>query len=173
MQLIIPVAVKPYIKKYLEQTLIEHGYKNPIDPFVLNTDTKFGIFLYQCLEKPGPKLVWNNHGMRCPGLSSDYEIDKKVYSATIPVMVTEHFWAKVGCIITPQKQLHFNKFVYLDFQEEFYKYVKNRIGKKGSINQAIKTFCEHYNIYEDDLAFKTIQRSFQRRHEVATHSFSA
>ena len=173
MQLIIPVAVKPYLKKYLERSLIDAGHPDPLNPFVLNTDTKFGIFLYQCLEKPGPKLVWTNKGMRHSDLNADYEIDKTVYSATLKVMVSEHFWGKIGCIITPQKQLHFNKFVYLDFQEEFYRYVKNRIGKKGSINKAIVTFCAHYSIYEDDLSFRTIQRSFQRRNTVANHSFSA
>jgi len=158
MQLIIPVAIKPYIKKFI-------GKEYQVEPFVLSTNNLYGIFLFNCLQKPSPKLIRSIDDVDSMPVS--------VYNDTLKVMISENYWNKYGCIISPQKQYHFNKFVAYQFNEEFYKYVKNRIGSKGSINKAIITFRDNYDISEDELSFKTIQRAFQRRNQSVNTSLSA
>lgn len=157
MQLVVPIAIKPFIKKFIEKDF-------SADPFVVTTNNLYGIFLFTCLEKASPKLL---------RAEREFALDAGIYSGSLKILISENYWNKYGCIITPQKQYHFNKFVSYQFHEEFYKYVRNRIGAKGSINQAIFDFRDIYGISEDDLSFKTIQRAFQRRHQMITRSLSA
>jgi hypothetical protein len=157
MQLIHPVAIKPFIKKYI-------GHRLPVSPFTITKTNKYGIFLYNCLSKPGPKMV----------RSIDPEIiDLDEYSDTLEVSISENYWQKKGGCILSQKQLDFNKLIEYDFHEEFFKYVSMRIGKKGSINSAIMSFRESFDICEDELSFKTIQRAFQREQARVTAYQSA
>lgn len=158
MQLIVPVAIKPYIKKYIA------GQEYEVCPLELTKTNKYGLFLFNCLEKPTEK------NLRQVKLD---DIDHAVYSDTLEVMISENFWVKQGCVFTPAKQMDFNKFVSYDFHQEFFNYVKNRTYRKGDINKAIMSFRELYGITEDELSFKTIQRAFQRRNERVNCSLSA
>ena|ERR1700754_503119 len=157
MQLILRVAVKPFVKKYIAQ-------EYSVDPFVLTTTNKYGIFLYHCLSKPEKNVL---------RLVESNPVDMSLFTDTLEVMVTEGRWLNKGCIFTPESQMHFNKFVSYDFHQEFFKYVKNRVGAKGSINKAILSFREMNGLSEDDLPFRTIQRAFQRRNEKIKSTLSA
>jgi hypothetical protein len=143
------VAVRPFLKKYL-------GKHHQVEPFVISTENAYGMLLYSFLERPKLKIVRD-----VP--DEDFAIDKKIYSETLLVKIGEKYWNHRGCVLSPQSQLHFNKFVLQNFNEEFYKYVKHRIGPKGTINKSIRDFVDMYDITEDDLSFRTIQRAFQRR----------
>jgi len=157
MQLLLPVAVRPYIKKYI-------GLDYPVEPFALTTTNKYGMFLYHCILKPDERSL---------KMLSERVIDKEVYSDTLRVKVTEKRWREVGCIITPEAEIHFNKFVQHDFNEEFFKYVRNRIGPKGSIYRAIYNFRNIYGITEDEFSYKSMERAFQRRNANVNASKSA
>lgn len=157
MHLILPVAVKPYVKKYI-------GSLYPVEPFVMSKNNEFGIYLINCLEKPTLKKI---------NRAKQEDIDRKVYSEILNVYVSENYWSKKGGFILPERQQDFNKFVGYLFHNQFYAYVKMRIGKKGSINDAILEFRDSFDICEDELSFKTIQRAFQRRNETVTRSLSA
>jgi hypothetical protein len=141
------VAVRPFLKKYL-------GKHYEVEPFVVSTENAYGMLLYYSLERP-LRLVTDE--------PEKVVIDKNLYCDTLNVKIGENYWNHRGNTISEQSQLHFNKFVLHNFNEEFYKYVKHRIGPKGSINNAIRNFLEMYDISEDDLSFRTIQRAFQRR----------
>jgi hypothetical protein len=143
----IKVHIEPFVKKFIA------GQGYDVNNFVITKNCKYGIFLFNCLEKANLKLIKRER---------EFEWDAD-YSDTLTVYVSENFWQKKGNIIMPEKQMDFNKMVNYDFHEEFYRYVKNRIDKKGSINKAIHTFRDSYDITEDDLSFWTIQRAFQRR----------
>lgn len=160
MQLEIRVAVKPYVKKFI-------GASYAVNPFVLTTNNMYGIFLFHSLEKP--RLTVTTRA----DIRPEETMDPAIYYEQLPVLISENFWNKKGCIIPADKQYHFNKFVSYQFYEEFYKYVQNRLGPKGSINQAILNFREVYDISEDELSFKTIQRAFQRRNAPVKRSLSA
>lgn len=161
MQLEIRVAVKPYVKKFI-------GASYAVDPFVLTTNNMYGIFLFHSLEKPKLTIAEDT-----PAIDEDEKLDESIYYGNLPVLISENFWNKKGCIIPAGKQYHFNKFVTYQFHEEFYKYVQNRLGPKGSRNSAIKKFLQLYDISEDELSFKTIQRAYERRVSPVTRSLSA
>lgn len=144
------VSVRPFLKKYL-------GKHHQVEPFVVTTENAYGLLLYYALERPKLKLVVDTP------VEEEFILDKKIYSDTLLVKIGENYWNHRGCIISAQSQLHFNKFVLQNFNDEFYKFVKHRIGPKGTINRAIREFVDMYDISEDDLSFRTIQRAFQRR----------
>jgi hypothetical protein len=152
------IAVKPYIKKF-----IANDYQ--VDPFILTTNNLYGIFLFNSLEKPSPRVLKK--------IDEEDDLDPAIYSETLEVLFSEKYWEVNGCLITQHRQYLFNKFASYVFHDEFYKYVKNRIGPKGSINRAIFNFRDIYSISEDELSFKTIQRAFQRRNAYVNASKSA
>jgi len=170
--LIHPIAVKPFIKKYI-------GQQYPVDPFIITKTNRYGIFLFNCLSKEGLKVVHRESHQdsdaagKKKARSGSELIDVKVYSDVLKVSISENYWQKKGGWILPQNQLDFNKLVEYDFHDEFFKYVSMRIGNKGSINKAILTFRDSFDISEDDLSFKTIQRAFQRRHAKINNCKSA
>jgi hypothetical protein len=157
MQWLIPVAVKPFVKKYI-------GQDYPVDPFVLSTTNKYGMFLYHCISQPEKKPLH---------LVNTQTIDETIYTDIMNVKLTDKRKREIGCIMTPESVVHFNKFVQQDFNEEFYKYVKHRIGPKGTIYRAIMNFRAIYEISEDEYPYRTMERAFQRRNEVANSSLSA
>jgi hypothetical protein len=157
-QAVIKVAVRPFIKKYLA------GLNYATDPFVLSTTNKYGLFVYHCLEKPRLKVLDE---------IEEHPLDKRIYSDVLRITVSEKYWEERGPIMSVQSEWHFNKFVLQDFNDEFYNYVRNRIGPKGTINKAIRSFLDMYDISEDDLSFKTIQRAFQRRNAAVKTAKSA
>lgn len=157
MYLLEPIAVKPYLKKYI-------GFDYPVDPFVLSTTNKYGMFFYHCILKPDEESL---------KLVKEHQIDTSVYSDVLKLKISEKRWREKGCIIPTECIIHFNKFVQQDFNDEFYKYVRNRLGPKGSIYRAIHDFRNIYGITEDELSYKTIERAFQRRNAEITRSLSA
>lgn len=142
MQFIIPIAIKPYLKKYLAKDF-------DINPFEISRANPYGLYLLNSLKPADSK--------------QDMELDQKVHSETLTTVLGEKYWIERGHVISKSQQYYFNKSVDYFFREEMYKYIWMRIGPKGSLNQAIVTFCEHYGITEDDLALKTIQKWQERR----------
>ena len=165
MELILRVPVKPYIKKYI-------AAEYPVEPyFNLTTTNRFGLFLYYCLSKPEkPRLDTAQDGGRISNRHLHLFIDNcgfytsQKFTDTIFMRVGEFRWASRGLILTLESIVHFNKFCTMEFNAEFFRFVHQRIGAKGSINQAIEQFLSIHDISEDDLAFRTVQRAFQRRH---------
>ena len=146
MQFVIPIAIKPYLKKYLAKTL-------EVDAFEISRANPYGNYLLNCLRPPTMKVLGKN----------TYQIDVKVHSEIMRATLGEKYWKQRGHVITYLEQYYFNKFVDQIFRDEMYKYIWMRVGKRGSLNQAINTFCAHYGITEDDLALKTIQKWQERR----------
>jgi hypothetical protein len=177
MQLVFPIAVKPYVKKFIAADY-------DVDPFVLYRNNPYGLFLYNCLQKPPAKIIIQLEDLIANEQLSPQDVNlarlivqleepkvchelrrNNIYSEQMLVQISQDFWDKKGCIITEMQQYHFNKFVAYMFHDALYKYVKHRLGVKGSINKAILNFRELYGISEDELSFKTIQRAFQRRQQ--------
>jgi hypothetical protein len=145
-QLIISIAIKPYLKKYLANDF-------DVEPLVVGKTNQYTLFLFNSLRSP-----------EYLNLSRTYKaLDPQVYSDTLKCMVCEDYWNRHGSVISEEHQFLFNKFVQYNFCEEFYRFTRMRIGKKGSLNEALREFLNFYDLCEDDLPFKTIQKMYERR----------
>ena len=153
-----PIAVKPYVKKYIA------GNNLSVAPFELSTTNKYGMFLYHCLRHPEERVL---------RLVTSKSIDISVYTDSMDIKLTEKRWREIGCIISNEAIIHFNKFVQQDFNEEFYKFVKHRVGPKGTIYRAIHNFRDIYGISEDEFSYRSMERAFQRRNAPLNNSLSA
>lgn len=149
MQLIISIAIKPYLKKYLAKDF-------PVEPFVIDRMNAYSLFLYNCLE---------SYRQLSAEVEKPYQIDKKIFRSELKTAIGEMYWNTKGDSISEANQFFFNKFVSYNFNEELYRYLRMRITTKGSLNKAIFGFLEYYELSEDDLALKTVQKIYERRHK--------
>lgn len=147
------IPVKSYLFKYLT-------YYQPTDPFVLTEKNRFGIFILNSL-----RFVHIERGNK-------YTIQ----GATIPlkVKIKEHYERSFGINISPWHQYHFNAMLLDEFHEKMLYYVQaNYTGKKGDIKKALLDFCDKYEIYEDDLPFRTLVKMWERERYRVTLSIIA
>lgn len=136
------IPVKSYLLKYLT-------YYQPTDPFVLTEKNRFGIFILNSL-----RFTHIERGNK-------YTIQ----GATKPmkVKIKEHYERSFGLNISPWHQYHFNAMLLDEFHEKMLYYVHaNYTGKKGDIKRALLDFCDKYEIYEDDLPYRTLEKMWER-----------
>lgn len=144
-----PVAIKPYLKNYLARYC-------KIDPvLVISNKNRFASYL----------LVALRHKTVLPGLDSrDYNLD--ACSEKILVSIPELYERNFGIIIGAKQQYWFNKFIQEDFQDRMLTYVVPKLtGKKNEIKPALMKFREMYNITEDDLPIRTMEKMWERNRE--------
>ncbi|MNS86552.1 hypothetical protein D3C72_1204600 [compost metagenome] len=144
MHIVLKIAVKPQVKKYIT-------YKHNTSPFVLTKNNKYGMFLRKCIVR------LNDHKKE-----STVKLDSIVYSEELCIRISEDMWRRIGNYIHPQNQIDFNSFVEMDLQDEFFKHCDNAIYNKIQIKRSIYDFLDKYDITEDELPFKTMEKQYYR-----------
>lgn len=136
------IRVKSYLLKYLT-------YNHPTDPFVLTEKNRFGVFILNSLRF---SYVTRTNKYLIKGSTEIMKIEIK-----------EHYERSFGINLSPWHQYQFNSFLRDEFHDRMIDFVSYRYtGKKGEIMPALLDFCEKYDISEDDLPLKTIQKMWER-----------
>jgi len=149
-----PVAIKPYLKKYMARYVA-------IDPhFVLSEKNRFGTFLINSLKQKKEIIQSDLH---C-------KIEGESLNVVIPPYLETHY----GIFIPKKNQFRFNSFLLDEFNDRMMDFVLPRInGNKGDIRKALLEFRSIYGIYEDDLPYKTLEKQWERKYARSTASLSA
>lgn len=124
-----------------------------IDPvLVITSKNRFASYL----------LVSLRHKVVLPGLDErDYNLGDK--TEKILVSIPELYERNFGVIISDKHQYWFNKFVQEDFQDKMLSFVVPKLtGKKNEIKPALLKFRELYNITEDELSIRTMEKMWER-----------
>ncbi|MBC8053763.1 MAG: hypothetical protein H7Y13_11930 [Sphingobacteriaceae bacterium] len=143
MRLCLPVALQPYLKKYL-------AYHYSVDPFILTEKNRYGAFLINSLRhktKAEPEQL----GMNMRYLTCKMEVE-----------LSEFYWRNFGNVIPTKCQYRFNNFLLDEFQEKMVEFVQPRLQRKGDLNMRLLTFREKFSILEDELPIKTMQKAWER-----------
>lgn len=136
------ISVKSYLLKYL-------SYYHDTDPFILTEKNRFGIFILNSLRFT-PIVRGNKYTIQG-------------HTKTMRVKIKEHYERSFGINISDWHQYQFNALLLDEFHEKMLEYVKDRYsGKKGDIKSALKEFCTKYDITEDDLPFRTLEKMWER-----------
>jgi hypothetical protein len=140
--MLITLQVKPYTVKFLTRH-VGHNYQ-------LRLDDPFGNYLFTQLRK-------NSKSKRAEGFMSRY-------TCTFPVSVCPDKLRKKGArAITSLTIINFNNFVELIFKHEFHTFVETWTEENGlTIAEAIRRFCQRYNLSEEDISEDTLRRSYLR-----------
>ena len=90
------------------------------------------------------------------------EGDQSVFT-TMKVAVPWAYQKNFGSFINYESQMRFNGYLRKDFIEKMCDYVSNnQMPEHSNIYKSILVFREKYGICEDDLAFKTMQKWWER-----------
>ena len=143
------ITVKTYLLKYL-------NYYHSTDPFLLSEKNRFGTFILNTLRF---SVVQRRKQYRIQGVTSKMKIEIK-----------EHYERSYGINISPWHQYQFNTLLQDDFHDRMLDFVKYRYtGKKGDIKKALLEFVDKYDISEDELPFKTLEKMYERKRHRITH----
>ena len=128
------------------------AYYFPVDPyFELTEKNRFGNYLISCLR---PKTQIQKEAF-------DYHISDN--SVKLKVSIPEHYERNFGIIISKRHQLRFNQFLLDDFHERMVEYVYPQLtGRKGEIRMALLNFRAKFQISEDELGYKTLEKMYER-----------
>lgn len=141
----VPIAVSPSVKKYI-------AHRHSVDPFVLSRTNAYGIFLHNCLVrlKEHPAVVYE-------------KLNEKVYHDKLTLALSEDQFSRHGWFIHPKKQYDFNRMVEMMLDHEFQFFVDTAVnfGHK-KIYQAFYDFREKFDLTEDDLTLKTMEKRYER-----------
>jgi len=151
MILVLPVAIKPHLKSYLAN-------KCAIEPhLVLSHKNKYSSFLLNSLRSKSLMLT---------DAENRYKIGDK--PDKIMVSIPEFYEKNFGITISIAHQYWFNKFLQEDFIDQMMFCIGPWVtGKKGEIKPRLLAFREKYDITEDDLPFKTLEKMWERnRHRL-------
>ncbi len=86
------------------------------------------------------------------------------------IEIKEHWERKYGINISRWHQSQFNEFLQDDFHDRMLDFVKYRYtGKKGDIKKALLLFIEKYDISEDELPYKTLEKMYERKKHRIEH----
>lgn len=140
-----PVAIKPFLKNYM-------AHYCEIEPsFLITQNNRFASYLVNCLR----------HKTSLETMTKKYQIAENLDK--LMIQIPEYYSTHHGINISFKHQYWFNKFLQDDFQEKMLTtIVPHLTGKKGEIKKALFKFREKYNITEDDLPFKTIEKMWER-----------
>lgn len=143
------VTVKSFLLKYL-------SYYHPTDPFVLSEKNRFGTFILNTLRFHNIE-----RGKRYVTLGN---------TAKMKIDIKEHYVNSYGVNISAWHQYQFNNLLMDDFHDRMLDFVKYRhTGKKGDIKKALLLFIEKYEISEDELPFKTLEKMWERKSKRIKH----
>ncbi|HEY0056297.1 MAG TPA: hypothetical protein VGB63_13150 [Pedobacter sp.] len=143
MRLSLPVALQPYLKKYL-------AYHYSVEPFILTEKNRHGAFLINSLRHKS-KVEPEGRGMNYRYLTTKVDIE-----------LSEFYWRNFGNVIPLKCQYRFNNFLLDEFQEKMVEFVQPRLERKGDLNMRLLTFREKFSISEDELPIKTMQKAWER-----------
>jgi hypothetical protein len=155
MKFLHPVAIKPFLKRYLAY----HCLVNP--QFELTEKNRFGSYLINCLR-----------------FKTQVDPETLEYSlggtpVTMYVSIPEYYERNFGIIISKRHQMRFNKFLLDEFHDRLVSYVHPQLtGRKGEIKMALLNFRLKYDISEDDLPYKTLEKMYERERYRATPCLS-
>ncbi|MGI4865428.1 MAG: hypothetical protein ACRYFZ_16010 [Janthinobacterium lividum] len=140
--MLLTLPVKPYTLKFLTRHL-GAGYK-------LGNSDIFGRFLYGLL--------------RSPRTDRQYEDYLDRYTAEFPVRIVPYLVADRACKnCSPLTIVHFNGFVEEIFYKEFHDFVLFRVEEDHmEAKVAIEKFCKRFALTEDDVAYETLKKNWQR-----------
>lgn len=148
------VTIKPYLLKYMA-----HYVK--IEPhFRVSEKNRFGAFLINSLRHK----------------SQLFKHDHKSAVTGVPLLVgiPEIYELQYGIIISEKHQYRFNNFLFNEFTDRMLDYVVPKLtGKKGDVKRELLNFRASFDICEDELPYKTLEKQWERCYYCATACKSA
>ena len=83
--------------------------------------------------------------------------------ACLNVVIPEYYERNYGIYISKKHQYRFNTFLLDEFNDRMLDFVTpNLKGHKGDMRKHLLAFRDYYNISEDDLPYKTLEKQWQR-----------
>ena len=151
MKFMHPVAIKPFLKRYLAHYCL-------VDPhFELTEKNRFGSYLINCLR------------FKTQVTPDPFEYSIGSNGVRLMVGIPEYYERNFGVIISKRNQFRFNQFLLDEFHDRMVDYVYPKLtGRKGEIKMALLNFREKYSISEDELPYKTIEKMYERERYRAT-----
>ena len=138
----IPVSVKPYVKRFLE-----NNYGNPVD--FRKHPREFEMFK-RMLKKPNRR--WDYHYKEKSGNKYD----------TIEVIITEVDFYRYGWTLSPTDVVSFGKYFEKNAKYLMRTVVALYVNFGTPIDKAIAIFQEKFKMEEEFWAFESIKKDFYR-----------
>lgn len=137
------IEVKSYLKKFL-------AFHHPVDPFVLTEKNRYGLFILNSLRHSEILRRGNRYTLQG-------------HTVPMEILLREHYERSFGLHISKWHQYQFNSFLLDEFHDRMLEHVANQYtGRKGDYKRSLLDLREKYAITEDDLAFKTLEKMFER-----------
>lgn len=136
----LQVPVRPHVLLYLEFHLGK-GY-------VLSENDHFGLYLYSQLRRP------------VTDARRDHVLEE--YAGRFEVHYGSFDPLKHGLRLTGFGTYKFNKFVHELIMAELHAWVDMGVGHGNKIKHCIQTFQAKYGLREEDQAYETLYKSYQR-----------
>lgn len=155
MLLLDEISIQGYLKKYL-------AYYHPITPFVLTEKNRFGSLLISNL-----RFRKRADTEKLPRGYNRY------LNTVLEIGIPEHYWIGYGQLITARGVQRFNHFLLDEFQDRLVEFVYPGLKRKGDLNIMLLTFREKFDISEDELPLKTLQKMWEREKHRLTRYKSA
>ncbi len=118
--------------------------------YQLGNNDIFGRYLFNLLRSPREKREYEDY------------LDR--YTAKFPVRIVPYLVADRACKnCSPLTIVHFNNFAEEIFFKEFHDFVQFRVEENQvAAKAAIERFCQRNGFTEDDIAFETLKKNWQR-----------
>lgn len=137
------IEVKTFLLKYL-------SFQHSTEPFVLTERNRYGLFLIKSLRF----TYHRSHAKR-------YTIQGA--KQNMRILIKEHYERSFGVHLSARDKYQFNSFLLDEFKDKMLEHVAYRYtGRKGDIKRALNEFRDRYGITEDDLPFRTLEKTFER-----------
>lgn len=141
-QYTIEIPIKSYLKKYLRHDI-------PVDPYTLSTEDFFGDWLLPHLKK-----------QHTPG---ETVTQPEQYNDSLLVVIPSYYALHNEFIIGPKRVLRMNEWVEKLLNREVNRYLeKIRELPRQQLKTHTLDFLAQYGIEEDELAFETVKKRYQR-----------
>ncbi|MGY4385661.1 hypothetical protein ACVWYN_002707 [Pedobacter sp. UYP24] len=142
---VLPVSIKPFLRSYL-------AHYCEIEPHLtVSHKNRYTSFLINCL-KHKTQIV-----------AEDKKYTLGVRPLKLMLSIPEHYERNYGINIGIRQQYWFNQFLQEDFIHQMLTAVSPSLtGRKGELKAQLIKFRERYDISEDDLPFKTLEKMWER-----------
>lgn len=138
------IPIKPYLKKFVLKRLPE--------PYHANNKEYFGMFLIKLLrdkQKDAQYDNWNEN-----------------YTERIHIeLPNQHVFRKCAKNINGFMIMKFNGFIRELFFEKLFDFIHLRTLYADNVvmvSQAIREFCQYYDLTEEDIPYMTLRRNYHR-----------
>jgi len=138
----VPISVKPYVKRF-----IENNYGDPVD--FRRFPREFEMFK-RMLKKP------------CKRFEKHYKEKLSDRYAVIDVIITDNDFYRYGWQISNTDNVSFGKYFERNAKYVMRTFVGLYVSFGTPIDKAIEMFQEKFNIPEECWAFETIKKDFYR-----------